>query len=117
MFAVDRFCLLYVIAFAGRLIKPERAPDQLVVISRRIIIPPSAGDNIDVAAAVGVGKVEKRLRMGEKVLRVGWIVCSEENLAAASAAAASPAISEPGFSVSILNAGRFIFMLRMAQND
>jgi hypothetical protein len=35
-------------------------------------------------------------------------------LAAASAAAASPAISEPGFSVSILNAGRFIFMLRIA---
>ena len=28
---------------------------------------------------MGVGKVEKRLRMGGKVLRVGWIVCSEEN--------------------------------------
>ena len=49
------------------------------MIPRRIIIVPSAGDNIDVAAAVGVGKVEKRLRMGGKVLRVGWIVCSEEN--------------------------------------
>lgn len=109
-FAVDRFRLSQIFDVAGGFIKPERAPNQFVVVTGRMIITPRSRNGIDVVAAVAVGKVKSAFAWLRRFWEYGRSSPRKRMPAAASAAAASPAISEPGFSASILNAGRFIFM-------
>ena len=65
--AVDRFRLSQIFDVAGGFIKPERAPNQFVVVTGRMIITPRSRNGIDVVAAVAVGKSKKALRVAEKI--------------------------------------------------